>query len=399
MQIAANVKDDEIFLYLIEDAKFQYEDELGQTVLHFAAKENLQDSFDHILKTDPNSIFKTDKNGRNALHIAAQFGNSQIVLTILKVNETLVQSKDAQGFLPFHYAAWQGHLELMEYLLQINPGSGVEKTTDGFTGFQMAAFNGHLSVVKKLLEMNVVGENDIEEKEKALLMSSRNGFLGVLKLMVEQNHISIHASDEEGNKALHLASLYGHTETVSYLLKSYFADPNSKNVYGYSPFQLAVSNYQLGPVRLLIPVSDIFKRDIDNNTLLHLATLNGRVFPKQLKAEQAISKLKAKEIDLVVEQFNDTRFINLAQSASNRRMLFLIRLLETETKDLLATNNDGNTPLHTAVIGGNISIVKYLVETFNVDGFVKNNDDQTPAILAAAVGNFDIKKYLDHNIL
>jgi ankyrin repeat protein len=62
-------------------------------------------------------------------------------------------------------------------------------------------------------------------------------------------------------------------------------------------------------------------------------------------------------------------------------------------------NNDGNTPLHTSVIGGNLKIVKFLVEHLSADGNIKNKEGETPMDLARKLGLKSIADYLNHNIL
>ena len=62
-------------------------------------------------------------------------------------------------------------------------------------------------------------------------------------------------------------------------------------------------------------------------------------------------------------------------------------------------NADGNTPLHTAVIGGNEKIVKFLVEHWNADGSIKNNDGDTPLELARKLGDTNVANYLSQNII
>ena len=183
------------------------------------------------------------------------------------------------------------------------------------------------------------------------------------------------------------------------MLKKYHSNPNAKNSNGLTPLQLAVSNYNLEASKLLKSVSNLREVDSNGNTLLHLATMNGKLATTQSTFQNAILNIKKKEKIIFDESCNDSHLEMMSQSKSDREKVRFIKELGSSPEDGHAVNGDGNTPLHTAVTGGNVAIVKYLVETLNADGFAKNKQGLTPLDMASQCQTCEIKKYLTNNIL
>jgi ankyrin repeat protein len=182
--------------------------------------------------------------------------------------------------------------------------------------------------------------------------------------------------------------------------------------------------FQLACVQVLHQTSDVLQRDRDNNSLLHLATFDGKILEKwKFKQEDILARLEAKERD----EFEFSSNLTYRNKAEDVYKLALIKsLMELEgqvNNNNLGNNdnknnnnsnnnninvnnvvnnlfnNDGNTPLHTSVIGGNLKIVKFLVEHLSADGNIKNKEGETPMDLANKLGLKNIADYLNHNIL
>ena len=85
--------------------------------------------------------------------------------------------------------------------------------------------------------------------------------------------------------------------------------------------------------------------------------------------------------------------------ASDRRKVFSIKTLKVKPDQLRAENSDGYLPLHTAVIGGNLAIVKHMIENLNADVYAKNQAGISPIQLAKMHNLEDIIDYLQNNIL
>ena len=68
-------------------------------------------------------------------------------------------------------------------------------------------------------------------------------------------------------------------------------------------------------------------------------------------------------------------------------------------EQLVMENNDGYLPLHTAIIEGNLAIVKYMIENLNADLYSKNQGRISPIHLAKINYHENIINYLQNNIL
>jgi ankyrin repeat protein len=62
-------------------------------------------------------------------------------------------------------------------------------------------------------------------------------------------------------------------------------------------------------------------------------------------------------------------------------------------------NNDGYLPLQTAIIGGNLEIVKYMIENLNADIHSKKKAGISPLQLAKMNDLENIVNYLKNNSL
>ena len=68
--------------------------------------------------------------------------------------------------------------------------------------------------------------------------------------------------------------------------------------------------------------------------------------------------------------------------------------------DPVSQNIDGNTALHSAVLGGDIEVVKFVVEELKCPPDIAGQLNITPLHLAKKQHNFDIAQYLQkHSVL
>jgi len=183
----------------------------GHTLAHWAAKRGDDFRFMEYLTKIPNinlNLPSTDSVGMRPLHWASTQGSIRIVSMILKhmdsrsgnasiSSETIsdiidkndpINSRDKSGCTPLLIAAQYGHADLSAFLIKrgADPNS-VDDSRD--TALHWAAYKGSVPVCGLLLYLNGVRE-----------------------------HLDL--QDAFGQSPLHLASLRGNTEVLTYLLST-----------------------------------------------------------------------------------------------------------------------------------------------------------------------------------
>ncbi|KAJ8304114.1 hypothetical protein KUTeg_017697 [Tegillarca granosa] len=226
---------------------------------------------------------------RTPLHWAAANGNMEVVEKLIEGGSDL-EAKDKYGMRPALWAAWYGHLEILQLLINsgatsrcsnkqgmgllhcasqnnnINVMNFIFESLENInvnevdkcdrTSLHLAAENGHLEAVMRLIDMRCDCARRDKSGETALHLAARNNHYEVIKkllmLGVEINdrdvegrtalHIAAQngrpEAVEQGNSALHLATLGNHTE-LTRLLVDAKCQIDLTNYLGKTPLQLA----------------------------------------------------------------------------------------------------------------------------------------------------------------
>ena len=179
---------------------------------------------------------------------------------------------------------------------------------------------------------------------------ARKGHLEMCRLMVKAVEDKS-PCDVDGSTPYHIAAYFGHKE-VCRLLMEYHTDKNPKNHLGNTPLHFASFNGHLEVCRLLMEMC-VNKNHVDDSvrTPLHIASFNGR--------EEIVG-------------------------------LFIANVADKNLRD----NMGQNTPLFSAIEGGNLNVCKLLIEGYKVDVNMSNNYGMTPLHLASKLGRLEICRFL-----
>ena len=155
----------------------------------------------------------------------------------------------------------------------------------------------------------------------------------------------------DGSTPYHIAAYFGHKE-VCRLLMEYHMDKNPKNHLGQTPLYFASLNGHLEVCELLMEMC-VDKNHVDDSvrTPLHIASFYGH--------EEIVG-------------------------------LFIANVADKNLRD----NMGQNTPLLSAIEGGNLNVCKLLIEEFKVDVNMSNNYGMTPLHLASKLGQLEICRFL-----
>ena len=348
----------ETFEYLLK-SKFQLEinfrDSKGNTLFHFIL-ENVRAS-------------KTRKQFLDKLATAIQDRENKKPKSTYINNTPLVdcQIQDS-GETPLHLCASK-YPDCISTILQLNP-SPIKEDSSGNTALHLSVKSDNFNSTKEIV--NAYKNSGITEiinkpnkkKQTPLHIAVEIANLEIVELLL-CNDSKLYAVDEKSRTVLHYAVLISDSseseKVVKFLLEheTNIAEPNqSISTYqdhkGYTPLHSAIACSNLESMNVLLQSSSDFnKRDLEGNSILHLALMH---YKKSVTILHNILETFQKE-SISLSASNENELINLK---NNQGQTALILAFEKENVDALneilryfpllhLTDNDGNSCLHKAV--------------------------------------------------
>lgn len=214
-------------LLLTNGAKVNVAGKNGFTPLHQAAKLASAEIASNLLKAGA-VVDEPSRNGYTALHIAAQEGHVDVVKCLVEEYSAKVSLQANDGLTPLHLSAQTDKLAIVDLLVSYGADL-TAKTLSGFTPLHDACYKGHLPVVRLMLQHLAAEDQEMLQS----LLSSRTVM---------------------GCTPLHLAAQQGHLQVVSLLLE-YGADPNARNMQGWTAAQISNKQHYLNVFETLAKVT------------------------------------------------------------------------------------------------------------------------------------------------
>lgn len=253
-------------------------------------------------------------------------------------------------------------------------------------------------------------------------LASKYGLTKIVSWLLENAHI-VDMKDMHGQTPLSHAAENGQEAVVSLLLDTGRVDINSRSKSGYTPLSYAAMNGHVGVVRLLLAVKnvDVDSEDNYNYTPLSRATEKGHVDVTNLLlntnkvrvdardtvyGQTPLMRAARKGYSYVVDLLLGTKKVDvdardkvgrtaLRQAAEEGHVTVTRQLLSTNQVDANARDNVcGQTPLARAAWNGHVDVVELLINTKSVHLDARDNSGQTPLSLAAENGNEAVVKRL-----
>ena len=358
-------------------------------------RQELQDLFSFINEGESNEVEKglaqnpglinmTDSSGTTALHTAASSGNySMIEMLLIMGGDT--EAATEQGYLPLHLAAMSGNAEATELILswmpQLDPAVIAEL-------YHIAAIHGHLDVLKLLhrksmdekIQMSrmagrqyltrfrngvyyATGFGFVRKKalpdglgthgSSILHEAAMNNHLAMVEYILEEGLVPVNAEDDTGNTALHIAASNGNYHIVEYLVNEQNCDINVQNNLGYTPLHSAIAKRNLLVVKFLAgqEMIDMTKTTLNGDTPLHFA------------CEYEASGVLVGKGDANARRKDGKTPLHLAAYLGTSMAItnLGLSLKEEATLNLDSKDNEGNTPLHIAVMNGHAEFTAQLL--------------------------------------
>ena len=221
-----------------------------------------------------------------------------------------------------------------------------------------------------------------------LFYATLGGHIDIVTYLIKNCKCDPHQDSKDGEIPLYLACFRRHYEIVTYLSR---CNPTIGilNIRRDTPLHIACLLGELNTVEHLLPLSsvDVNAKDPSGHTPLHMVCLFGGLQPLVI----ANLLLSSSSVDVNIR--NKDGFVPL-HIACHHGLSDIIKLLVSKSSvDVNVEASDGSTPLHTACHYGNLGIVNFLLSLSSVDINIKNNNGYTPLHTACHYGNLDIVKF------
>eukprot|EP01060_Flectonema_neradi_P010467 TRINITY_DN17561_c0_g1_i1.p1 TRINITY_DN17561_c0_g1~~TRINITY_DN17561_c0_g1_i1.p1 ORF type:complete len:427 (+),score=79.56 TRINITY_DN17561_c0_g1_i1:53-1333(+) len=191
------------------------------------------------------------------------------------------------------------------------------------------------------------------------------------------------ALDECGDAAIHVAAKTGSTECLKVLIELSAGCLNLEGLDGNTPLCYAAQSSEECVELLLAAGADPSARSLTRSTPLHIAIRSGNIEIAELLLQQDGVQVDATD-------YSSSTPLHLSSYTDNVRATILL-ILHSCTID--ARNNQGQTPLHTAL---SVDVAAKLIES-KADVNARTDLGETPLHLAARQGNIDLSRLLIAN--
>ena len=157
---------------------------------------------------------------------------------------------DNKGETCLTRAAAKGHTETVRTLLCMPEVDVNQSNNRGNTSLHLAVLQKHAAVVQLLIDAGADVEAQNSRGRAPLHFACEVGELDIVQMFVEAG-ADVCVVDEQGNTCLIVASYFGHTETVRYLVGLRKVDVNHRNVSGLTALQHASHKQHADVVQIL----------------------------------------------------------------------------------------------------------------------------------------------------
>ncbi|XP_046378646.2 ankyrin repeat domain-containing protein 50-like isoform X2 [Haliotis rufescens] len=236
---------------------------------------------------------------------------------------------------------------------------------------------GNLYNVRKLLTTNAVNVNKRGLYGwPPLLTAAWCGDTDMLDCIMNKGG-DVSVVDYGGDNILHVACNGGNEHMVNYVLSMDIVDVNSRGQCGRTPVMVAaLGGHQRMVTILLNEGADLSCVDDEGSSMLHVACCGGDVETVKYVLSRGYTRVDGRNR-------NGWTALMCAAWAGQRGAF---DALVSAGCDVSAVDNNGNTILHVACLGGNVDIVKYVLVDISDDVNCRGQYGWTPVMIAAGRG-------------
>ena len=219
----------------------------------------------------------TDHNGDTCLMLAAVFGHIETVRYLVGLKDVDVNHAENNGNAVLHWTVLKGHVDVVQVL--IDAGADIEARNkddeQGRSPLLLASVEGHLDIVKMLVEAGAGVRVTDNNGDTCLDLASFFGHTEIVRYLVGLPEVDASKKSTDGNTAMILAALVSHAAVVEVLIDA-GADIDGKDEKGRSPLLWASKRGAPNIVKILVKAgAGVCVTDNRGDTCLTLAAANG----------------------------------------------------------------------------------------------------------------------------
>ena len=312
-----------------------------------------------------------------------------------------INQKNNNGDILLNLAIiYNKNLKLIKYLIDKTSDINI-LNSENLTPLQISIKHKNLGAFILLVENSLTDINIIDENSDNILnnlinlyvlsdsISDQRIYRDMANVLVTKERLNLNNINAEGNLSLHLAIKYKDEINLTAKIIQKTKNINERNAYGDSPLDLAVKNINIDFVTLLLDHgASINDKDDRGLTALHKLIvyadenlLKGALI---LEADILVDFIVKKGADVNIPDNDGNLPLHLA--LMNNRYISLFEDILEKTTDINFKNKEDNTPLHLAIIYDRINtgeddIIIILINK-GADPNIKNIYGEIPLHLA-----------------
>ncbi len=279
-----------------------------------------------------------------SVHLAAAGGNCDVVRYLLSTKSCLPDELDKHGCASLHYAAGRGAPHIISCLVEAGASINLMSTDE----------NKEESVVALLDKGADIEATTLKEKHTALHIAVGLKNHAIAKLLLARG-ASVEARDNDGNTPIHFAVSVGDRRMIE-ILRAAGADINARRVLAASAPPVLNLNDPRAQEQDLVETMQNWLGAYDdstseNHTALHMAVYEGKTALVEHLIELGADVLAADEGGNIP-----------LHTAAFLGHLDLVKLFLSKRVLIEAKNKKGCTPLISAIDGGKEAVVACLLK-------------------------------------
>ena len=229
------------------------DDDLGDTGLHWAVKENAVEVARVLLDAGADVSVESGYDGGpqsvdrdTPLHFAVMKGNADMVRMLLDYGAD-ASAADEDGFTPLHFV---DKADIARMLL--DAGAEVLSTAKAsYTALFMAVYENEADIVRMLIDAGADVRHRVDFDRSALHVAVARGVAADIVRMLLEAGAAVDARDNDGRTPLHVAA-HANTEELARVLLEAGAAVDAKDDEGWTPLIVAAENDAADTVRMLL---------------------------------------------------------------------------------------------------------------------------------------------------